>query len=232
MNILAIDTSNQVMSVAVLRDNEIIAEFTTNIKKNHSVRLMPAIHRTMEEANIKPKELDKIVVAKGPGSYTGVRIGVTTAKTMAWSLQIPLVGVSSLEVAAYNGCLYDGLICPFFDARRGLVYTGLYESDGHTLQLKLGEQNILMTEWLEKLKHEERKVLFISQHLSIHKDTISSILGSDSVFPLDVQNTPKASLLGIIGANRDGENIHTFAPNYLRLPEAEAKWLKDNEGKG
>src|SRR5690625_6772704 len=103
MNILAIDTSNQTMGVAVLKENQISCEIVTNIKKNHSVRLMPAIDQLMKEVSVMPEELNKIVVAKGPGSYTGVRIGLTTAKTMAWALNIPVVGVSSLETLTYQG---------------------------------------------------------------------------------------------------------------------------------
>lgn len=113
MNILAIDTSNQVLGIAILRKGQIIGEFITNIKKNQTSRLMPAIHQLMKDVHMDPDQLDKIVVAKGPGSYTGVRIGVSTAKSLAWSLSIPLVGVSSLEVLAYQGRLYDSFICPF-----------------------------------------------------------------------------------------------------------------------
>src|SRR5690606_31260140 len=98
-------------------------EFTSNVPKTHSLRLMPAIVQLMNDLNMKPNDLDKIVVANGPGSYTGVRIGVTTAKTLAWSLNIPVVGVSSLEVLAYQGRFFNGFVSPFFDARRQTVFT-------------------------------------------------------------------------------------------------------------
>ncbi len=103
MNILAMDTSNQAMGVAVSKDGQPLGELSTNIKKNHSVRLMLAIDHLMREVNMAPTDLDKIVAAKGPGSYTGVRIGLMTAKSMAWSLDIPITGVSSLEVLAWQG---------------------------------------------------------------------------------------------------------------------------------
>src|SRR5690606_7564559 len=127
MNVLAIDTSNQVMGIAILKEDHVIGEVVTNIAKNHSVRLMPAIEQLMKEVGMEPEELDKIVVAKGPGSYTGVRIGLSIAKTMAWALDIPVVGVSSLEPLAFQGRFFYGYICPFFDARRGLVYAGVYQ---------------------------------------------------------------------------------------------------------
>src|SRR5699024_3341921 len=111
MNILAMDTSHHVMGVALLQEDKIIGEITTNLAKNHSVRLMPAVEQLMKEVAMKPEDLDKIVVAKGPGSYTGVRIALSTAKSMAWALDIPIVGVSSLEVLAYQGRLFQGYIC-------------------------------------------------------------------------------------------------------------------------
>lgn len=117
MKVLAIDTSNYVMGVSLIEENTVVGEIITNLTKNHSVRLMPAVEQLLKECNVKPKELDKIVVAAGPGSYTGVRIGVTAAKTLAWSLQIPIVGVSSLEVVAANGVDFQGVICPLSETR-------------------------------------------------------------------------------------------------------------------
>jgi len=115
MKILAIDTSNFALGVALLNGNQVVGEYITNVKKNHSVRAMPAIEKLMHDCDMKPVDLDKIVVAKGPGSYTGVRIGVTIAKTLAWTLNIPISGVSSLEVLAANGNVFLGYICPLFD---------------------------------------------------------------------------------------------------------------------
>ncbi|MDV2888113.1 tRNA (adenosine(37)-N6)-threonylcarbamoyltransferase complex dimerization subunit type 1 TsaB, partial [Alkalihalophilus pseudofirmus] len=84
------------LGIALLEKDQVIGEYITNLKKNHSIRIMPAIQTLMADCERSPAELTKIVVAKGPGSYTGVRIGVTIAKTLPWSLHIPLVGVSSL----------------------------------------------------------------------------------------------------------------------------------------
>src|SRR3954452_12881689 len=135
MTILAIDTSNYVLGVALLEDNQVLGEYMTNLKKNHSVRIMPAIQTLMKDCERVPADLTKIVVAKGPGSYTGVRIGVTIAKTLAWTLNIPLVGISSLEIlAAGTGRYFDGYVSPIFDARRRLVYTGLYQYQNDELQ--------------------------------------------------------------------------------------------------
>lgn len=235
MNVLAIDTSNQVMSVAVLKNDQVAAEYTTNVKINHSVRLMPAINEIMEETKLTPQDLDLIAVAIGPGSYTGVRIGLTTAKTMAWSLQIPIVGVSSLELVAYNGQLFEGLVCPFFDARRGQVYTGLYTfSQDQEMNIVLDEINILFTDWLEQLKEQGKPILFLSMDLDVHKEVIKEYLGDQAIFGLKRNHVPSASMLAEIAMKKDRHSLHSLTPNYLRLAEAEAIWLnaqQENESK-
>ncbi|KAB8125693.1 tRNA (adenosine(37)-N6)-threonylcarbamoyltransferase complex dimerization subunit type 1 TsaB [Gracilibacillus oryzae] len=232
MNILAIDTSNQVMGVAIYKDGQVLAEYTTNMKRNHSIGLMPAIDHIMKETDMKPDQLDRIAVAKGPGSYTGVRIGLSTAKTMAWTLNIPIVALSSLELVAYNGFGFAKYICPFFDARRGLVYTGLYEQTDSHLAVRKEEQNISFEAWLGQLNEMEESILFLSQDVELHRSMIVSILGEKAVFPsVDQFHLPKAGILASLAADRDHELTHEITPNYLRLVEAEANWLKEQERK-
>ncbi|MGV2620948.1 UNVERIFIED_CONTAM: tRNA (adenosine(37)-N6)-threonylcarbamoyltransferase complex dimerization subunit type 1 TsaB [Halobacillus marinus] len=226
MNILAIDTSNYVMGVAVLKDGTVAGEYVTNMKKNHSIRLMPAIDQLMEETGTKPEELDRIAVAHGPGSYTGVRIGLTTAKTMAWALGIPVVGISSLEAVARQGAFFDGYVCPFFDARRGLVYTGLYDS---SMTVVMEETNILMEDWLNQLKELDRPVLFLSQDIAVHQEKIEEVLGEKAVIPAAPYQFARPSILADLAVDREPGALHDLVPNYLRLPEAEVKWLEQQE---
>ncbi|RWZ50108.1 tRNA (adenosine(37)-N6)-threonylcarbamoyltransferase complex dimerization subunit type 1 TsaB [Halobacillus fulvus] len=228
MNILAIDTSNYVMGVAVLRDGAVAGEYVTNIKKNHSIRLMPAIDQLMRETGMKPDELDRIAVAHGPGSYTGVRIGLATAKTMAWTLDIPVVGISSLEAVARQGAFFDGYVCPFFDARRGLVYTGLYDQEMNVVK---EETNVLMEDWLEELAALEAPVLFVSQDLAVHQDLIVEKLGDNAVLPSAPYHFARPSIIAAVAADKEPGNLHELVPNYLRLPEAEAKWLEQQRNK-
>src|SRR5699024_10541234 len=225
MNILAIDTSNQVLGLALIQEQKVIAEYVTNSEKNHSVRLMPAVTRLMEDVQMSPEQLDKIVVAKGPGSYTGVRIGLTTAKTMAWSLDIPVVGVSSLEVLAAQADMKDTLVCPFFDARRGLVFTGLYKMKDGRLKNIQEDQNILLTEWLDMLKEIDSSVLFISTDADKHKELITDQLGAQAQFISQSKQLPSPVQLAFLGLDRDADDVHQLQPSYLRLVEAEAKWL-------
>ncbi|MFC4025484.1 tRNA (adenosine(37)-N6)-threonylcarbamoyltransferase complex dimerization subunit type 1 TsaB [Oceanobacillus longus] len=235
MNILAIDTSNQVLGVSILKDDQIVGEVMTNLTKNHSVRLMPAIENLMNEVALKPEQLDRIVVAKGPGSYTGVRIGISTAKTMAWALNIPVVGVSSLEVLAYQGRFFSDYICPFFDARRGLVFTGLYQWIDHKLVKVLEEKNLLMDDVLKELEIKEKSVLFLSPDISVYKEGIQQSLGELAVIPEGPYHIPQAGHLGLAGIIKEADSTHTLTPNYLRLAEAESNWLrqqKENKNHG
>lgn len=233
MKVLAIDTANLVMGVAIIDGEKVVGEITTNLQKNHSLRLMPAIDLLMKEVGIKPNELERIVVASGPGSYTGVRIGVTTAKTLAWTLNIPLVGVSSLEVLAQNGRYFDGYVAPLFDARRGQVYTGLYETKEQNVSPVQADQLVLLEDWLHVLKQLEKPVLFLGNDLVLHRNVICERLGKQSVLPPFVTDNPRAAELAFLGLQKEATtDVHSFVPQYLQLAEAEAKWLKAQESKG
>src|SRR3954462_12704342 len=185
MTILAIDTSNYVLGVALLEDNQVLGEYITNLKKNHSVRIMPAIQTLMKDCEKVPADLTKIVVAKGPGSYTGVRIGVTIAKTLAWTLNIPLVGISSLEILASGVSRYfEGYVSPLFDARRGQVYTGLYQYQTNQLFAVKEDRLVMLNDWAESLREAGKSVLFIGNDLPLHQETIEAYLGSQAVFAI------------------------------------------------
>jgi tRNA threonylcarbamoyladenosine biosynthesis protein TsaB len=226
MTILAIDTSNTTLGIALLDNDLVLGEYITNLKKNHSIRIMPAIEGLMKDCDRTPSDLTKVVVAKGPGSYTGVRIGVTVAKTLAWTLNLPLVGVSSLEITAGPGRYFDGLVSPIFDARRGQVYTGLYRFEKGILQSVEKDQLTMLVDWVDKLKESKEKILFIGNDLPLHRDKIEEQLGEQAVFASITEHNPRPSELAWLGKDKPGEDIHTFVPNYIRLAEAEAKWLE------
>ncbi|MBB6601763.1 tRNA (adenosine(37)-N6)-threonylcarbamoyltransferase complex dimerization subunit type 1 TsaB [Bacillus pumilus] len=226
MTILAIDTSNHTLGIALVKDSTVIGESITYLKKNHSVRAMPTVEALMKECGVAPSELSKIVVAKGPGSYTGVRIGVTIAKTLAWTLSIPISAVSSLETLAANGQYFDGWISPLFDARRGQVYTGLYTFEEGKIKEIKPDQNILLTDWLHELKQTGKPVLFLGQDVHLHEESIRSILGETAVIAEGAFHNPRPSVLAFLGADRPAEDVHQLVPNYIRLAEAEVKWLE------
>lgn len=229
MKILAIDTSNYQLGTALVDGNEVIGEFITNIKKNHSLRAMPAVEMLMQECGVAPSELDKIVVANGPGSYTGVRIGVTIAKTLAWSLNIPVTGVSSLAALASSGRYFSGLISPLFDARRGQLYTGLYKFTDGKLECIREDSNLPAEEWASYLTEFDEKVLFIGHDVKIHHETLIAKLGEQAVFADMTSHNPRPSEIIRLGMDSKDANVHELVPNYIRLAEAEAKWRESQK---
>ncbi|KAB7704485.1 tRNA (adenosine(37)-N6)-threonylcarbamoyltransferase complex dimerization subunit type 1 TsaB [Bacillus aerolatus] len=229
MKMLAIDTSTYTLGVSLLNGEEIIGEHITDLNKNHSLRAMPAIEALMKECEVKPADLKKIVVAKGPGSYTGVRIGVTIAKTLAWSLNIPLAGVSSLAVLAASARYYPSYISPIIDARRGRVYTGLYRFEEGKLNLVKEDRNVLLTDWCEELKELNEDVLFAGKDIHLHENLIREVIGRRALLGGANIFYPRPSELGRLGLTEPAVDLHSFVPNYIRLAEAEAKWLEQQE---
>lgn len=227
MKLLAIDTSTLVMSVAVLEADKVLGEVTTNLHKNHSVRLMPTVHQLMQELDLTPDQLEAVAVAKGPGSYTGVRIGFTTAKTIAWSCGIPLIPISSLAVLAMNGSRFGGGVVPLFDARRNRIYTGLYRGKDGQVELMKEDRVMDLDGWLEELK-EQGPLLFLGDDVRLFQTTIQQVLGENAKFGQPGENIPRAAHLGRLALDQvDRESsAQDAAPDYLQLTEAEAKWLK------
>lgn len=224
---LGIDTANTPLSVAIVKDGEIITEENTATKVNHSLRAMPAIEEAFKRANMTPDEIDGIAVSEGPGSYTGVRIGVTIAKTLAWTLQKPLIGVSSLQALAMNVRLYEGLICPLFDARRNHVYAGLYQIEQEQMNVKMDDQHLSIDALLARVKELNKPVLFVGKDVAMYQEMIAEQLGQLAQFAPRTLNIPRASSLISLAEQMDeAKSIHHFVPEYRRIAEAEANWLK------
>lgn len=229
---LGIDTSNMPLSVAIVKDDTLLVEWTSSVKITHSVGAMPAVEEALKQANLKPSDLDAIAVAEGPGSYTGVRIGVTIAKTLAWTLKIPLVGVSSLEALAGNGTMFNGLICPIMDARRQNVFSAIYSS---TVEQKLEDGHYALQDLLVKISDLDEDVLFVGQDVAIHWDKIQSALGDRAVRAPFYQDLPRASVLIAQAKMKEiptNEATHHFVPDYKRITEAEANWREDQKKAG
>lgn len=225
MNILAIDTSNLPLSIAIVSGDKVLGEYTLNVERNHSIRLMPAVRSLMKDVQLRPQDINLFVVARGPGSYTGVRIGVTTAKSLAWSLTKPLVGVSSLLGLAQQIPFFDGWIVPLFDARRDRVYTAAYEwRDGALVEVEV--EQILHKQELARLIAESGKAaLFLGDDVQRYRAYFAEELGEQACFVNAAYQIPRAAQLAMIGL-RLFEQGHTeslaFAPNYLQPTEAEA----------
>lgn len=220
MKVLAFDTSSKALSVALLEEENRLAELTLTIKKNHSITLMPTIEFLMASIDWKPTDLDRIVVAEGPGSYTGLRIAVATAKTLAQTLKIDLVGVSSLLALVLEEI--EGLAIPVMDARRNHVYAGFYQED----QLVYPEGHLSFEAVLERVKGAE-KVTFLGE-VEAFREQIQEALPSAQM----VETLPDAVRIGRLGLTKEAVSVHGFVPNYLKRVEAEENWLKDHQESG
>ena len=220
MKVLAFDTSSKALSVALLEEENRLAELTLTIKKNHSITLMPTIEFLMVSIDWKPTDLDRIVVAEGPGSYTGLRIAVATAKTLAQTLKIDLVGVSSLLALVPEEI--EGLAIPVMDARRNHVYAGFYQED----QLVYPEGHLSFEAVLERAKGAE-KVTFLGE-VEAFREQIQEALPNAQM----VETLPDAVRIGRLGLTKEAVSVHGFVPNYLKRVEAEENWLKDHQDSG
>ena len=221
MKVLAFDTSSKALSLAILEDKQVLAETTINIKKNHSITLMPAIDFLMGSLDWTPKDLDRIVVAQGPGSYTGLRIAVATAKTLAHTLKIELVGVSSLLALVPEQV--EGLVIPVMDARRNNVYAGFYQSG----QAVRPEAHLPLAEVLEIADAANQPVTFVGETTAF-VEQIEAALPQATLQP----TLPNAAAVGRLGLDLPSQSIHDFVPNYLKRVEAEENWLKNHTESG
>ena len=218
MKIAAFDTSSKALTLAILEDETLLAQMTLNIKKNHSITLMPAIDFLMNSLDMKPTDLDRIVVAQGPGSYTGLRMAVATAKTLAHTLKIELVGVSSLLALVPEQA--EGLVIPIVDARRNNVYAGFYRSG----QAVRPEAHLPLAEVLEIAGVADQPVTFVGE-TAVFAEQIEAALPGVSVQP----TLPDAAAIGRLGLDLPAQSIHDFIPNYLKRVEAEENWLKTHQ---
>ena len=229
MKILALDTSNHPMSVALVEDEQLKATTTLNTVRNHSIYVLPTIDDLMQKVAWQPQDLDRIVVAKGPGSYTGIRIAVTLAKTLAKTLNCPLVGISSLAaIAAGLPAVTPGLMVPFFDARRGFVFAGQYAYQAGQLTAQAADQHWAWADLLASLP-TDRPVYLLGA-------LTPKLRQAAPTLPANVTVLPDAAMVSTFALAKLGAqatpvaDVDAFVPDYLRITEAEANWQKTHPG--
>ena len=218
MKVLSFDTSSKALSVALLENEKCLAAMTLNIKKNHSISLMPTIDFLMQSVNLTPQNLDRIVVAEGPGSYTGLRVAVATAKTLAYALGIDLVGVSSLKSLALSGD-FEGLTVSIMDARRHNVYVGFYEN-GRAVE---ADRHASFQDVLEHLQGR-KKLTFVGEVAAFREEILQNFPQAQVLEVL-----PSAVEIGKVGQYLPAVDVNAFVPKYLKRVEAEENWLKTHE---
>jgi tRNA threonylcarbamoyladenosine biosynthesis protein TsaB len=229
MLILAIDTTGATLSAALLEDQTIRAEVFVNTGANHSLHLLPAIEHVYDLAGASTGITDVFACTLGPGSFTGVRIGVSTVKGLAMATGKTVVGVSTLEALAANMGTVSGSICPLLDAQRGQVYTALYrQGDNHVLEMIQEARLTDLETFISCLKGDDR-VLFTGSGAVKYAALIKRILPEADIAPVQFAHV-RASMVGLLGLRKfmEGQvlDVLTFTPLYLRLSEAERKLAK------
>ena len=229
MRILALDSSGLVAGVAWSdgTEEEVLAEYTVNYKKTHSQTLLPMLDETAKMIELDMDTIDAVAVAAGPGSFTGLRIGSATAKGLGLALGIPLVAVPTLHGLAYNLWGAKGLVCPIMDARRGQVYTAIFEFRGDELVVVEDQMAIGIEELAEKLLAYDRKVTFLGDGVPVFRKVLEEKLfgKTEVMFAPANMNRQRAASVAALGLRyyREGkyEPAAEHAPEYLRMSQAE-----------
>ncbi len=224
MIILGIETATMTGSIALMEEGRLISEYTLNMKTTHSSRLMPALDIILKDSLIDKSDIDGIAVSIGPGSFTGLRIGLATAKGLALGLNKPLIGVPTLDALAYNVPYVSYQVCPILDAKKKEIYTCLFHYESETLVRKSHYQVISPLALIE-LIHE--KTIFIGDGIDAYGSILKERLGELAIFAPKAQRLPRASVIAELGMSKliSGEVMDIFLsePLYVRSADAEMK---------
>jgi len=233
MRILALDSSGLVATVAILEDEQTVAEYTVNYKKTHSQTLLPMLDEIVKMTEFDLSTIDAIAVAGGPGSFTGLRIGSATAKGLGLALNKPLIHIPTVDGMAYNLFGNTGLICPMMDARRNQVYTGIYRFE-NDFEIVEEQMAISVSDLIEKLNAYGEKVTFLGDGVPVYKGQLKEGLKVPYCFAPVHMNRQSAAAVGALGmkyfAEGKTETAKEHQPDYLRLSQAERERAEKNAG--
>ena len=230
MKILAVDSSGLTASAAVVEDDRVLAEFNVNNKKNHSVTLLPMIERLKKILELEMESIDAFAVSKGPGSFTGLRIGSATVKGLALALNKPIVEISTLEAMAFQLFGTDRLICPLLDARRNQVYAGLYRFLDENICEVLSDRAESIEEIIMRINEMREDVIFLGDGVPVNEEIIRQETKVAYSFAYAFQNRQRAAALGVLALRyaARGETVASqmHRPVYLRASQAERERIE------
>ena len=227
--ILAFETSAKAASVALFQDGKLLGESYQNTGLTHSQTLMVMAEDMLKQCGFEPKAVTHVAVAAGPGSFTGVRIGVAAAKGLAWGLQVPCYGVSTLKSMALGLGAYQGAVCAVMDARRSQVYNGLFTAEKGQLKQVAGDRAIALADLAEELKVLPQPIFLVGDGSELtYRTLIDKVPGL--VLPMESRMHQRAVGVGLaameaIAAGEPGD-AEAMQPNYLRLSQAEREKLE------
>ena len=225
MNILMIDTSGPSCGVAEMKDGQIVCELQLTSGKTHSQRVMPMVDQALSMCEMGIGDIDLFGAVAGPGSFTGVRIGVSSVKALAHAAGKPCIGVDALEALAANVSSFDGVICPILDARAQQVYGAMFEAGMPPVRLMEDEAEKL-TLFLDRVEATGKKALFVGDGAPAFERAICERLGDKAIFaPAQHMGLRAASACALAAKYAEDENnlkdCMTLLPLYLRAPQAE-----------
>ncbi len=225
MLLLAFETSAKAASVALFDGSKLLGESYQNTAATHSQTLMVMAQDLISQCSYKPQDLDAVAVAEGPGSFTGVRIGVAAAKGFAWGREIPCYGVSTLEAMALGLGIYNGYVCAAMDARRNQVYNALFQAENGQLRRISQDRAIALSDLEPELQALDGPIYLVGDGSELTSRTISGL-----ILPPEHRLHQRAVGVGLAalkkiseGADGDGASL---VPNYLRLSQAERERLE------
>lgn len=236
MKILALESSAKAASAALCEDAFLIALSFQNSGMTHSTTLLPLCEQLLKNTGVSLKDVELIACAQGPGSFTGLRIGLATAKGLAWADELPCMGVSTLEAMAWNACAVRGILCCCMDARRGQVYNALFESDGMGTLTRLTEDRAISVEaLLEEKKVRGKPYFLVGDGAELCYNRRKEAAAPDLILMTD--NLRYQSAWGVARAAL--RMLETERPvsgaaleaRYLRLSQAERE-RRERQGKG
>jgi tRNA threonylcarbamoyladenosine biosynthesis protein TsaB len=231
--ILALDTATLVSSVALVTENKLLAELTLQTRKTHSELLMPHIAQLLVMAEKSRADLKAVAVSIGPGSFTGLRIGLATAKALAYALNIPIIGVSTLAAQAFACPVPGAVFSPMLDAQKGNVYQALFAWRDGELQELQPARVVHFTTALEELAAVNQPVVLLGEAAVMHAEEITLKGGNVALAPPHVV-IARAGCVGLYACElwRKGkaDDLFTLEPLYIRRSEAEELWEKRQRG--
>jgi tRNA threonylcarbamoyladenosine biosynthesis protein TsaB len=232
--ILGIESASLTASAALVSEQGLIGEFTVNFHKTHSETLLPMIDSLFSIAGTDVSEVDAIAVSEGPGSFTGLRIGASLVKGLAFGADKPIVPVPTLDAMAYGFPASDKLLCPIMDARRNEVYGGIYGFYGEEFRVLMKAVALPLTEYVREVRKcsEEtgRAAFFLGDGLSVHEEAVKALLPG-AVIAGPAVRFQKAGSVASLGMKlfREGKAVppEAFSPVYLRMSQAERERLEE-----
>jgi len=220
MRILAIESSAKAASAALVEDGKLIAQNMQHAGLTHSKSLLPMVHGLLSGLGMTVSDIDKIAVAQGPGSFTGIRIGVATAKGLALGADKPLIGVSTLEAMAHQGIhLGEGIICPVMDARRGQVYNALFAvREGELVRLR--DDRAIALETLFTEREFDGRYILVGDGAVLCRDWLTDRGYEAAILP---EHLVWQTAWGVAMAamEKSGQSVHEVNPHYIRPSQAE-----------